>query len=191
MDKTLTQDHPIAKCAIKLVRRMNTWRNVVYARSHDTAIQPTVYKIGTMVGFATRSCAHCSLLKRWRRLRMGKDTGDSIPATGFAGTSSQWLVRMLAMLAINMINFDVRFLKYLVSWCHVTYIQLSDAVPTQLMKDPWFMLCRAQILSHFIRHSVFDEEGCHLYTKLARRGGRGGLTIRRRGHKVIRHITLI
>ena len=63
--------HHIAKHVIKLVRRMQSWRNVVSARSHDTAVRPTIYKHGRKGGFVTRSCAHfCSAGVRLRRIKV-------------------------------------------------------------------------------------------------------------------------
>jgi len=62
--------HRIVKHVIILARRMQSWRNVVSARSHDTAVMPIVYKHGTKVGFATRSCVHiCSAGARSSRAK--------------------------------------------------------------------------------------------------------------------------
>ena len=51
--------HHIVKHVIKFVRMMQSWRNVVSARSHDTVIVPIVYTNGRKGGYITKSCAHC------------------------------------------------------------------------------------------------------------------------------------
>ena len=58
------------KHAIKSARRMQSWINVVSARSHDTAVEPIVYKHGRKGGYVTWSCAHfCSAGARSRGVK--------------------------------------------------------------------------------------------------------------------------
>ena len=56
---------------VKLSRRMLSWRNVVPARSHDTAVEPIIewWK-------KERLCdkVMCPWTKRWRKIAEGKDT---------------------------------------------------------------------------------------------------------------------
>jgi len=61
-------DHPIVNRAVKLARRMQSWRNVVSARSHDTAVRPIVCEHGSKGGYVTKWCAYfCSAGVRLRR----------------------------------------------------------------------------------------------------------------------------
>jgi len=62
----------------KLVQRMQSWRNVVSVRSHDTAVNPIQYRHGRRVRLCHR--VMCPLLKQWRKMNTGKETVDSCDA---------------------------------------------------------------------------------------------------------------
>jgi len=63
--------HHIVKHVLKFVRMVQSWRNVVSARSHDTVVEPIVYKHGRKGCYVTKSCAHCwSVGVRFRRVKV-------------------------------------------------------------------------------------------------------------------------
>ena len=46
--------HIIVNRAVKFAQRMQSWRNAVSARSHDTAVRPIVYTHGRKGGCVTK-----------------------------------------------------------------------------------------------------------------------------------------